>query len=421
MISEFSQPPRLPHPVRITEQSWPEGTVPVVSIHCITYQHGKFIREAIEGFLMQETTFPVEILIHDDASTDGTPDIIREYEAKHPQLIKPIYQTENQWSKGNKPGHINLARARGEFIAICEGDDYWTHPPKLQVQVETLHRHVDLSMCFHNAVEEHVESSQKQIFNTQFEGQRFYLEDMFNYAFVIPTASMLFRRHWLARPEWLSRCMCGDRAIQLLLADRGPFAFINSAWSVYRKHDGGITRVLSQNYARTVIPNWITMYYAFNKTTCGRHEALLRKEIRRLVKERSRFQIYALQAEFTAHKGSRVLPKPMESEQACRTVIGSLLENTASCLEEPDKKWFEQSAICTGTFAAALLSAGDAWYVRKNYSKAEGFYRAAARAGQCRARFYGVLLRCGLLGRVLRSLMHRASLYWSRMGIKSPR
>jgi glycosyltransferase involved in cell wall biosynthesis len=92
--TEYQYTP-LPRPVRITEHQWPEGTVPLVTITCVTYQHVNFIRDAIEGFLMQETTFPVEILIHDDASTDGTADIVREYEAKYPHLIKPIYQMEN--------------------------------------------------------------------------------------------------------------------------------------------------------------------------------------------------------------------------------------------------------------------------------------------------------------------------------------
>jgi len=104
----------------------------VVSISCITYNHAPYIRQCLDGFVMQKTTFPFEILIHDDASTYGTPDIIREYEAKYPGLIKPIYQTENQHSKGVKISQtFNWPRARGKDIALCEGDDYWTDPYKL--------------------------------------------------------------------------------------------------------------------------------------------------------------------------------------------------------------------------------------------------------------------------------------------------
>ena len=100
---------------------------PLVSICCLTYNHAPYIRDAIEGFLMQKTNFPVEILIHDDASTDGTADIIREYETRYPDIIKPIYQTENQYSKGVKISReYQFSRARGKYIALCEGDDYWT-------------------------------------------------------------------------------------------------------------------------------------------------------------------------------------------------------------------------------------------------------------------------------------------------------
>ena len=94
--------PRLEKPVRISEQVWPDGTVPVVSIFCITYNHVNFIRDAIEGFLIQQTSFPVEIFIHDDASTDGTAEIVKKYAEKYPTLFWTVLQKENQWSKGNK-------------------------------------------------------------------------------------------------------------------------------------------------------------------------------------------------------------------------------------------------------------------------------------------------------------------------------
>ena len=112
---------------------------PLVSISCITYNHARYIRQCLDGFVLQKTTFPFEVLIHDDASTDGTADIIREYEMKYPYIIKPIYEQENQWVKGRRGSAIfNFPRAKGKYIALCEGDDYWIDPLKLQKQVDIL-------------------------------------------------------------------------------------------------------------------------------------------------------------------------------------------------------------------------------------------------------------------------------------------
>ncbi|MBQ7192179.1 MAG: glycosyltransferase family 2 protein [Paludibacteraceae bacterium] len=150
-------------------------TTPLVSICCITYNHAPFIRGCLDGFLMQQMPSCVreyyahkygketsldecekkepwyEILIHDDASTDGTADIIREYEQRHPNLFKPIYETENQYKKGHRTDidFFNYKRAKGKYIAYCEGDDYWTVPDKLQRQVDFLEAHPAYSVCFH--------------------------------------------------------------------------------------------------------------------------------------------------------------------------------------------------------------------------------------------------------------------------------
>lgn len=124
---------------------------PLVSICCLTYNHSPFIRKCLDGFLMQKTDFPIEILIHDDASTDGTDDIIREYTAKYPSLIFPLYETENQYSQGHASDmdiKYNYSRARGKYIAYCEGDDFWTDPLKLQKQVDFMETHLDYSVCF---------------------------------------------------------------------------------------------------------------------------------------------------------------------------------------------------------------------------------------------------------------------------------
>ena len=122
-----------------------------VSISCLAYNHEPYISKCLDGFIMQKTDFPFEVLIHDDASTDRTADIIREYEAKYPDIIKPIYQTENKYSKGiGITKTYQFPRAKGKYIAMCEGDDYWTDPLKLQKQVDFLEKNEEYSACFHD-------------------------------------------------------------------------------------------------------------------------------------------------------------------------------------------------------------------------------------------------------------------------------
>lgn len=126
-----------------------QGTL--VSIICLTYNHEKYIRETLEGFVNQKTNFKFEILIHDDASTDRTAQIIHEYEVKYPDLIKPIYQTENQYSKGGAIiCKFLLPISSGKYLAFCEGDDYWSDERKLQKQVDILERESNCALVYTN-------------------------------------------------------------------------------------------------------------------------------------------------------------------------------------------------------------------------------------------------------------------------------
>lgn len=129
-------------------QNWKAMEVPLVSIRCITYNQERYIAQALDGFLMQETNFPFEIIVHDDASSDRTSQIIKEYEKNYPKIIKPIYETENQYSKkDNTLDRIILPFLKGKYTAYCEGDDYWTNKEKLQKQIDFLENNPEYGFC----------------------------------------------------------------------------------------------------------------------------------------------------------------------------------------------------------------------------------------------------------------------------------
>jgi glycosyltransferase involved in cell wall biosynthesis len=214
---------------------------PIVSICCITYNHARFIRDAIDGFLMQKTDFPVEIIIRDDASTDGTAEIIRRYQEEHPQLIRTIMHTENQFSLGKRAFPEVFAMARGKYIALCEGDDYWTDPLKLQKQVNFMEAHPECSVCCH---EVEMYSDEKQEILGYFpsrQGTQIFKSDDFYRKSMIHTCAMLFKN--LPIDDFFKKTnsvKIGDWALQTFLVESGDIGFIDQCMSVYRFHSGGI-------------------------------------------------------------------------------------------------------------------------------------------------------------------------------------
>ena len=220
---------------------------PLVSICCETYNHAKYIRQALDGFLSQKTDFSFEILIHDDASTDGTQSIIEEYYTRNPDLFKPIFQTENQHSKGISIWRkYQFPRAKGKYIALCEGDDYWTDPLKLQKQVDFLESHPDYSMCFHNAIVHYESSNKKDHLFSQLE-TREYNEQELTSAWLGATASFVFRRTvYLSKyfEEYINstKFIVGDYPLLLCCLRAGKIYALSDCMSVYRINPGGWTQ-----------------------------------------------------------------------------------------------------------------------------------------------------------------------------------
>ncbi len=240
-------------PTPITEHQYNDDAIPMVSISCITYNHEPYIRDAIEGFLMQKTTFPVEILIHDDASTDKTADIVKEYEKRYPLLLKSIYQTENQYSQGIKPAKFNRNRAKGKYYAICEGDDYWTDPLKLQKQVDFLEKNQDYGFVYtdYQIINQNGDIIKNypllsSMRNNYAHGSVFF--QLLSKGNFIPTLTVLFKRNIYENiyekhnviPETKKKHIV-DYWVWHHFAIHTKFGFLPEVTAHYRKHPGGAT------------------------------------------------------------------------------------------------------------------------------------------------------------------------------------
>jgi glycosyltransferase involved in cell wall biosynthesis len=224
---------------------------PLVSIACNTYNHEEYISEAIDGFLMQETDFPFEILIHDDASTDSTADVIRSYTSKYPNLIKPVYQTENQYSLGCDLISFNFSRAKGKYIALCEGDDYWSDKSKLQLQISKMKEHADCQLSFHPATLLTNKSITKEV-----TAKHLDQDTIFNVREVIkgsggfcPTASIIIKKEVVDNlPDFFKGAPVADLLLQILGSIKAGALYINKTMSVYRIHSGGVWTSTVRNY-----------------------------------------------------------------------------------------------------------------------------------------------------------------------------
>ncbi len=217
----------------------------LVSICCLTYNHEDYLRDTLEGFLMQKVNFPIEILINDDASTDSTAEIVREYAAKYPELIRPFYQPVNLYSQGKDLClEVLYPQARGKYIALCEGDDYWTDPMKLQRQVDFLEAHPEYSACVHNTMLHYCSGNGKDrplLPHTEDCDVRF--EDICNgMSFSFHTSSIVAKKSIIANPQdffyvGLSYGF-GDHPDALWMYVNGPIRCLKECMSVYRIHSG---------------------------------------------------------------------------------------------------------------------------------------------------------------------------------------
>jgi glycosyltransferase involved in cell wall biosynthesis len=207
---------------------------PTVSVVMITYGHEKYIREAITGVLMQECGFEVELIIANDCSPDNTDAVINEF-INHPN-INWIKYTKHSQNMGMMPNFIwSLQQAKGKYVAICEGDDYWIDSLKLQKQVDFLEVNHDYSMTCHNAIIKYEGDDEKNmIFNENLISHDISMQNIVE-KWIIPTASMVFRKEYImCIPDWINKIYSGDFTLALLLRSYGKVWFCGDIMSVYR-------------------------------------------------------------------------------------------------------------------------------------------------------------------------------------------
>ena len=259
-----------------------------VSVCIPTYNHEAFVAQALDGALMQQTTFPVEIVIGDDGSTDGAQAIIRAYAEQYPNRIRAFLHPHNLGPVQPREfaGRNNVlglfAACRGEFIALCEGDDFWTDPLKLQKQVDFLQTHPDYSLCHHNMRVIYEDGSPEHFFNPADQPETSTVEAILADDWIIATASALYRNYFRTEPfaAWHAKAASGDWALMIQVAARGNIGYLNEVMGVYRRHRGGLSNVHAQTN-RFFLENRRAMFVNVNQWLGYQYDATVQETLRK--------------------------------------------------------------------------------------------------------------------------------------------
>lgn len=256
----------------------------LVSIVCTTYNHERFIADALNGFVRQRTSFRYEVVVGDDCSTDGTASIVRDFASRYPSLFDPVFHSENQHSQGKSVLEPLIRRARGKYVAICEGDDYWSDPDKLNKQISYMEGHPSCSFCFTNARKLDCRTGrlldppmlpatsldQAILERSHDLGTR----EMLGISFP-PTASFVFRKScWERRPIFPKGTFTGDRYLQLVLTEGGYAHYLDEVTCVYRVGNPDSMMGMwsrSRGLLADAIRGYLRLYEEFDRYTEGRY------------------------------------------------------------------------------------------------------------------------------------------------------
>lgn len=258
----------------------------MVSVICTAYNHEKFIRDALEGMVNQNTTFKFEVIVHDDASTDHTADIIKEYEEKYPDSIRAIYQKENQFTKCHIYPTYLFPQVKGSYIAFCEGDDYWIDSLKLQKQVDFLESHKDYSMCMHNAIRLNYETGEQNRMNTFSESGTYdqSMQILAGLGTNFPAfASYVLRADWLKQaPSFFFDMNVVDYPIRQYYANVGKVYYFQECMSVYRVATPSSYMKMtasSQSFYNKYTVSMIRFFEQFDRYTDRKYHKILKRKI----------------------------------------------------------------------------------------------------------------------------------------------
>lgn len=286
-----------------------------VSVCCLAYNHEKYIRETIEGILMQKTSFRYELLINDDASTDETTNIIKEYERKYPEIIIGLYHKENQYRKGKHVFFEQFIKSRGKYIFTCECDDYWVDEMKLQTQYEVMEQNSHVALCTHLVRHVEEDGTLQQVVQPNFIGREGiisgseFIELMLTRKeqSIFHFSSYCFRKEQAVElvnntPEFFLSAPVGDIFIQLFLACRGDIYYIPREMSHYRRYSAN-SWTLNNILKERKLQHWermIVSYSLFDEYTEKQYTGMINNYINGI-----RFQISLIKNDFKAARSDQ--------------------------------------------------------------------------------------------------------------------
>ena len=214
---------------------------PLLSICCITYNQEAYVQQALEGFAMQRVNFPIELIVHDDFSTDNTRQILTDFKDSAPFPVTLLFPDENKFSQGERIFLKTFRQAKGKYVALCEGDDFWTDPLKLQKQVDFLEENRESIICFHRANLQTPEQTKVHPIPKISTDGIYHFQDLLAHYNFITTASVVFRKPSPFRvPDWYHDVPFGDLATYKVISEDLPIKCLPDIMSVYRLHDASM-------------------------------------------------------------------------------------------------------------------------------------------------------------------------------------